>query len=427
MSGGIATYIEGITPAEISISSPTSSIVGDAILIYVVHAEPAKIEFTGILPAALSGNVSFDNVSVATISLTGILPNQISYSVAAPAGSITAAGVVPDLYWSVTSAQASIELTGKSPASVSAAVISIPTVAAVIEVSGASIDVYTFEHFQIFPPVGEQYIEGGSSSLSSIIYNISGKQSFSGLIPEIIGNVFLLTDPAEATLSGIVPLAVHEGVLVGSFDLSLRPLSMSCELSKEPPWPMSLNFPSLNLSMHRGSSFSSDFPSLEITFSGTSGHSIEFVNTLPGLNLEAFAAGYLGVDLPMFTQAMSTTASVLARINATFPSLGLNGIVSIESVGDLTGTFPSLKMNVTGLAGAVVELTASFKPFTMMGTIIPGQVGDLEMTLPKMTSSITSVRSGPIEIDGTFSQFTMKLSSGSITAGVLRYQVERIR
>jgi len=427
MSGGIATYIEGIAAAEISLYGPTSSMVGNAILIYVVPAEPAKIEFTGILPAALSSNVSFDNVSAATLSLAGIFPSQISYSVAAPSGSIEFTGGNVELSWLVETEPAIIEFTGLLPASISASIISIPIPVASIDISGTSIDVYTFEHFQIFPPIGEQHLEGTSVSLSSIIYTLPGEQTLSGIIPSITGNVFLFTDPAEATLSGIVPLAVHEGVLVGSFDLSLRPLSMSCELSKEPPWPMLIEFPSFNCSLNSGSYISSSLPSLEMATDGHPGRVIDFVSTLPGFSMEAFAAGYIGIDLPMFTQAMSATVSVLAKINATFPSLGLSGIVSIESVGDLTGTFPSLKMNVTGLAGAVVELTASFKPFTMMGTIIPGQVGDLEMTLPKMTSSITSVRSGLIEIDGTFPQFTMKLSSGSITAGVLRYQVERIR
>ncbi len=213
------------------------------------------------------------------------------------------------------------------------------------------------------------------------------------------------------------------GALIGQFPR----FTFEGTFSLTDPEPLEITFPALTGSFYTGSSIVNTFPALTVQFTGHPGRIGDFISTLPGLNFEAFAAGYIGIDLPMFIQAINTTASILASISATFPSLGLNGNISIESINNFTGTFPLLKMNASGIAGAVVELTASFKPLTMRGIIIPGQIGDLEMTLPRLTSSITSVRSGPIEIDGTFPQFTMKLSSGAITTEVLRYQLERIR
>jgi len=216
-------------------------------------------------------------------------------------------------------------------------------------------------------------------------------------------------------------------ILAGDLTGQFPSFTFSGTLSIADPEPLEILLPALTGSFYAGSFVADTLPSLEMQLTGHPGRVGDFIGTLPGFSLEAFTAGYLDIDLPMFTQAMTATATVIANLEALLPKLNFNGVISLASDGDLSGTLPRMSMSASGIVGAICDITASFPEFTLEGTITSGPVGDFELTLPQFQSNISGIRTGENELDGTFPAIKMTISSGSITSGVLRHQKERIR
>ena len=231
------------------------------------------------------------------------------------------------------------------------------------------------------------------------------------------------TITADANLPAL-SLSAYTGSFIAA---SLRAPSIEFAATYYLPQDMDATFPSLDIGMEAGSHLDEIIPSFSCSIEATGGQVMSFVSELPGFDMEAFLAGYVAVDLPMLTQTILATPTVLANIEASLPAVSSLGFLSLSSEGDIEAAFPPLRMDTEILTGAVVSITASILPLYMSGILLPGQVVNMDEHLPKLKAAITSIRTGPTSIVATLPSIRALAQSGEIESNVLRYVKEKVR